>query len=190
MRSLSIRRGVLLFLLLMCVLVPAARAETEGFTYACESGMCFWRRPIVEPPPGWARDDAAGAHFRFNAFARKGEDFTKANAVLYANAVYRKNGAPSLAEQIARDKERILQSDPKSKIGAAKPVQNADAKSLATFTFIPSQQDDSWETVAYDEEGDYYLRFVLSAQTKEAHDKALPDFVAFVRGYSRTPKKR
>src|SRR5687767_11977551 len=121
-------------LLLVCSVVPAARAETEGFTYSCESGMCFWRRPVVAPPPGWVRDEEAGQHFRFNAFARKGEDFTKAAAVLYANAIYRKNGAPSLARQIVADRERILKDDPRAKISESKPVRNADAKTLQTFT--------------------------------------------------------
>ena len=158
------------------IAAPAA-AETEGFTYACPSGMCFWRRPIVGAPPGWARDEEAGQHFRFNAFARNGEDFTKANAVLYANAVYRKNGPASLAGQIAEDRTRILKTDPRAKITQTKSVQHADGKTLATYAFIPSSKDDSWETVAYDEEGDYYLRFVLSAQTKPAHDKALSGFL-------------
>ena len=175
---------------LLCGGLTAAYAETEGFTYACPSGMCFWRRPIVDPPPGWVRDDAAGQELRFNAFARKGQDFMKANAVLYANAQYKKNAPPTLAGQVALDRERIMKGDPKARIVEIQSVQNGDAKRLATYAFIPTGKDDSWETVAYDEEGDYYLRFVLSGQTKEAHDKALADFAAFVRGYRKTPKKR
>ena len=170
------------------VAVPTS-AETEGFTYSCPSGMCFWRRPIVAPPPGWLRDEEAGQHFRFNAFARKGEDFTKTDAVLYANATYRKNAAPSLAAQIAADRTRILKGDPRAKIVETKSLQNGDGKTLRTYAFVPSTKDESWETVAYDEEGDYYLRFVLSAQTKGAHNKALPDLAAFVRGYTKTPKR-
>ena len=180
----------LVTLALACGALPSAHAETEGFTYACSSGMCFWRRPVVDPPPGWVRDDAAGQELRFNAFARQGESFMKADAVLYANADYRKNTAPTLAGRIALDRERIMKGDPRAKIAETKAVRNADGKTLATYAFVPSRRDDSWETVAYDEEGDYYMRFVLSAQTKAAHDKALPDFVAFVRGYSKTPKKR
>lgn len=176
-------------LALVSTIPQPAHAETEGFADACPSGMCFWRRPVVDPPPGWVRDEAAGQEFRFNAFARTGEAFTKADAVLYANAQYRKNAPPTLAGQIALDRARILKGDPRAKIAETKAVQNADGKTLATYAFVPSGRDDSWETVAYDEEGDYYLRFALSAQTREAHDKALPDFIAFVRGYSRTPKK-
>ena len=180
---------VVLALSFACGAPPDAHAETEGFAYNCASGTCFWRRPIVDPPPGWARDEEAGAHFKFNAFSRKGEEFTKADAVLYANALYRRNAAPTLAAQIDFDKQRILKNDPRATISAGKPVRNADGKNLTTIAFVPSRKDDSWETVAYDEEGDYYLRFVLSAQTREAHDKGLADFIAFVRGYSRTPKK-
>ena len=180
---------VVILLLLLCGALTTVRAETEGFAYACESGMCFWRRPIVDPPPGWVRDDEAGAHFKFNAFAKKGEDFAAAPAVLYANAVYRRNAAPTLADQIAADKERILKSSPGSKISEAPSTQNADGKRLATFMFTPEKDDEGWETVAYDEEGDYYLRFVLSSQTKQAHDGARAAFEAFVRGYSKTPGK-
>ena len=176
-------------LLLAWSVIPAARAETEGFTYQCESGLCFWRRPVVEPPPGWVRDEAAGHQYRFNAFARKGEDFAKAAAILYANAIYRKNAEPSLAGQIAADRERILKDDPRAKISESKPVRNADAKTLRTFAFAPGGTGGTWETVAYDEEGEYYIRFVLSALTQAAHDKALADFTAFVRGYTRARKK-
>ena len=176
-------------LLLLCSLLSVAQAETEGFAYPCGASTCFWRRPIVNPPPGWVRDDDAGAHFKFNAFARKGEEFVDADAVLYANAVYRKNAAQNLAQQIAQDKERILKADPRSKIAEAGSTLNADGKRLATFTFTPSQKDDSWETVAYDEEGDYYLRFVLSGRTRQAHDKALDAFAQFVRGYSKESQK-
>lgn len=182
-------RVVLILLVLLCGLLPTAHAETEGFAYACESSTCFWRRPIVDPPPGWVRDDEAGARFRFNAFAKKGEDFVAADAVLYANALYRKNGAPTLPDQIAADKQRILETSPRAKISEAPSRQNADGKRLATFTFVPEKDQDGWETVAYDAEGDYYLRFVLSAQNKQAHDAALPAFTAFVLGYSETPKK-
>jgi len=179
-----------LVLLLLCGISPVAHAETEGFAHACGSSTCFWRRPIVDPPPGWVRDDEAGARFKFNAFAKKGEAFVAADAVLYANAIYRKNAEPTLAGQIAADKERILQSSPRSKISEAPSTQNADAKRLATFMFIPDKDDEGWETVAYDEEGDYYLRFVLSAQNRQALDGALPAFTAFVRGYSKAPRKR
>ena len=180
---------MLLAVLLTCATFSVAWAETEGFAYPCGASTCFWRRPIVNPPPGWVRDEDAGAHFKFNAFARKGEEFVDADAVLYANAVYRKNAAPTLAQQIAQDKERLLKADPRSKIAETRSAQNADGKRLATFSFTPSQKDDSWETVAYDEEGDYYLRFVLSGRTREAHDKALEAFTEFVRGYSKAPRK-
>ena len=179
-----------IILLLLSGIFPAAHAETEGFAYACGSSTCFWRRPIVDPPPGWVRDDEAGAHFKFNAFAKKGEDFVDAGAVLYANAIYRKNAEPTLAAQIAADKKRILKSDPRAKISEAPSRQNADGKRLATFMFVPQKDADGWETVAYDEEGDHYLRFVLSARNKRAHDEALPAFTAFVRGYSKAPAKR
>jgi len=181
---------LLIYLVLVAATLPPARAETEGFAYGCGASTCFWRRPIVDPPPGWVRDEDAGAHLKFNAFARKGEDFTRADAVLYANAVYRRNAEPTLAAQIAADKDRILKNDPRSRIFEAPSTQNADAKRLVTFRFVPSQSDDSWETVAYDEEGDYYLRFVLSARTQQAHDKTLDAFAAFVRGYGKVPKKR
>ena len=172
-----------LVLLLLSGIFSAAHAETEGFVYACGSGTCFWRRPIVDPPPGWVRDEEAGAHFKFNAFAKKGEDFVAAGAVLYANAIYRKNAAPSLAAQIAADKQRILKDSPRSKISEVPASQNGDGKRLATLRFIPEKDSEGWETVAYDEEGDYYLRFVLSAQNRKSHDEALPAFTAFVRGY-------
>ena len=180
---------VAVILLSLCGIYSAAHAETEGFAHPCGSSTCFWRRPIVDPPPGWVRDEEAGARFKFNAFARKGEDFAAAGAVLYANAVYRKNGAPTLADQIGADKARILESSPRSKISEAPSRQNADGKRLKTMMFIPAKDAEGWETVAYDEEGDYYLRFVLSAQSRRAHDGALPAFAAFVRGYSKAPRK-
>lgn len=179
---------LLIAFVLTCSVFPVG-AETEGFAYQCESSTCFWRRPIVDAPPGWVKDEESGAHFKFNAFARKGESFTDSDAVMYAHAVYRKNAAPTLAEHINQHKERHLKANRGSAMPKPQFTRNADGKQLTTLTSTPGKPDGDWETVAFDEEGDYYLVFVLSARTKQAHDKARDDFAALVRGYSKVPKK-
>ena len=180
----------LLALTLICGLLPIAQAETEGFAYQCEGKTCFWRRPIVNPPPGWIKDEESGHEFRFNAFVRKGEIFTKSDAVMYALAIYKKNASPTLAEQMNVNRETHLKEHRDAKVAKGAPVQNADGKRLATITYTPGSPDDDWQTVAYDEEGDYYLLFALTARDKRAHDRWLPALAELVRGYSKEPKKR
>ncbi len=180
---------VLFALLMICNVLPAAHAETEGFTYTCDNSTCFWRRPIVDPPPGWVRDEQSGAHFKFNAFVRKGETFTDSEVVMYALAVSRKDAAPTLAEHINQNRDRHLKANPRSPVGKPTLTRNGDGKQLTTLTLTPGKPTGDWETVAFDEEGDYYLVFALSARTKAAHDKARNDFAAFVRGYRKVAKK-
>jgi len=179
---------LLLVFILTCSVFPVG-AETEGFAYQCESSTCFWRRPIVDPPPGWVRDEESGAHFKFNAFVRKGESFTDADAVMYALAVYKKNAAPTLAEHINQRKERHQKANPTAPISKPQVMRNADGKQLTAIASTPATPKGDWETVAFDEEGDYYLVFALSARSKAAHDKARDALTALVRGYSRNPKK-
>jgi hypothetical protein len=180
----------LIMISLSSTVTPIVHAETEGFAYQCESGLCLWRRPIVDAPPGWIKDEESGARFRFNAFARKGESFTEADASLYALSVYRKNASPTLAQHINAHRAKHLRENPGSKVSAGAVLQNADGKRLATHTFTPGPTDKEWQTAAFDEEGDYYLVFALSARTKQAHERALKDLANLVLGYSKSPKKQ
>ena len=181
---------VLLALTVTCGLLPFAQAETEGFAEPCEGKTCFWRRPIVDPPPGWVRDEESGHYFKFNAFVRKGEVFVDSNAVMYALAIYKKNAAPTLAEHMNVNRQAHLKEHRDAKVADGTPVQNADGKRLATLTYTPGSPEGDWQTVAYDEEGDYYLVFVLTARNKQAHDQTLPALAALLRSYSKDPKKR
>ena len=181
---------VLLALTLICGLLPLAQAETEGFAYQCEGKTCFWRRPIVNPPSGWIRDEESGHHFKFNAFVRKGEVFVDSNAVMYALAIYKKNASPTLAEHMNVNRQAHLKEHRDAKVADGTPVQNADGKRLVTLRYTPGSPEGDWQTVAYDEEGDYYLVFVLTARNKQAHDRTLPALTQLVRGYSKEPKKR
>ena len=67
-------------------------------------------------------------------------------------------------------------------------MSNADGSSLATFTFFP-EQTGSWERVAYGEDGQFYLLFVVSSRTKSGYEGALSDFESAVRSYRREPEK-
>ena len=182
-------RSILAIVLIGGALAPAS-AETEGFAYQCDGALCFWRRPIVDAPAGWVKDEQASHYFKFNAIARQGEVFTEADAVMLVQSIYRRNAAPTLAEHMNESRTKYLDQNRSAKVVAGKPVTNADGKRLETLVYAPAGTEDDWQTIAFDEEGDYYLVFALIARTRAGHDKSLPALVELVRGYSKTPKSR
>jgi hypothetical protein len=164
-----------------------AKAETEGFAYMCETGgICLWRRPIVNPPSGWERDQGSSERYKINAFAPKGLSFSDSPVVIYANALYKTpQKVKDLDEFIEVDKEHFTKGKGEIKISPKGSLLTGDKKSLVVLTFEPiGKSKEQFETIAYGEEGEYFLIFALSARSKEAHDKALPAFVEFLHGYT------
>ncbi len=170
---------------------PVAQAETEGFPRSCETRICSWRRPVVEPPPGWFRDEGASRHYKLNAFAPNGSSFADAPAVMYALAV-EKSSLPekSLAAFLGRG-HPSASGNGGTEVTPKPPLKTGDGQAFAAFRYAPRPgSKEQHETVAYGEEGDYFLVFVVSARTAKDHDAAYPSLVELLRGYTEVRKQR
>jgi hypothetical protein len=170
---------------------PLAQAETEEFTETCDTRICSWRRPIVDPPPGWSRDNGASRHYKMNAFAPNGSSFADAPAVMYALAVD-KSSFPekSLPAFLGRGHPSASGSGG-IEVAPTPRLTTGDGKSFEALRYAPPPgSEGQHETVAYGEEGDYFVVFVISARTAKAHDAAYASFVELLRGYTKVPKRR
>jgi len=172
-----------MYLMLLLALTFGAAGEIERFARPGTSGLdlVWWPRfPLVM---GWVHDDEASWRISSNVLLPRGQTFAQSPVVIYGTAVYKPNGsAKSLSEFIAADQEGFKQRSPDAQIAKLPPERDGDGNSLATFSFTPKAAGD-WEVVAYGEEGEYFLVFVVSARNDTELHKAMPVFRSVIAGY-------
>jgi hypothetical protein len=71
-------------------------------------------------------------------------------------------------------------------VSEGKPVLTRDGMRMPTVTFTP-KVDGNWEHVAYGEDHDHYLVFVLSARSKKAFEGAMKPWQSMVWSFRRGP---
>jgi len=116
-----------------------------------------------------------------------GSDFGTAGAIMYGEATYKselEKGDPkikSLTDLIAHDVADFAK-DRDSTVSEAAPLKNGDGKVLRTVTFFRAK-DQNWERVAYDEEGDFYLMFVVNAKNQKVYLESQAVFESMIGNY-------
>lgn len=171
------------FLALIQPLVVAAGVERVATV--CESGICFHWWPQVKVPAGWAHDNDHSLHYNFNALAPEGRSFADAEAVMYANAIYRPSvpEAKTLQEFIDNDHANFRRDSPDIAIEMAPELRTSDGKTVHSWTLSPKSQG-QWERVAYFEEGEYIMVFVISSRTSTGLQREMSSFEHLVTGYT------
>jgi hypothetical protein len=169
---------------LILLLTLAAQAEIEKVAQLTDTGLCFYWWPKLPKLKGWHQDKDESFYYNANTLAPDGSSFTKAEAIMYANAVYkpREPDIKSLDAFIAEDKKTFLAHDPRLTITEVSGLITGDGTKLRSFTFFP-QTTGNWEEASYDEEGDFYLVFVLSSRSKEGFDKTQDAYRQLVAAY-------
>lgn len=183
------RIAILLFLYVAGFSVPAMAEIEKRAVLKCDTGICLYWWPKLSVPTGWRQDVDASYSISANVLVPEGEDFSGAPAVIYANAIY-KPRVPSEKTRdayIQSDLEKFKQDSPGIQINHLKQQKTADGQALEAYSFSPAGNDGSWEVVAYGEEGEFYLTFVVSAKSQEALSKALPTFNKLVSLYQEKP---
>jgi len=162
----------------------AAQAEVEKIATPCDNGICLYWWPKLPPISGWHQDKDQSFHYRINALAPDGSSFVKAEAVMYAEAIYKPRvpETKSLDALIAGDKQKFLQSDPSLTIAEASEMMTGDGIAMRSFTFFPRSQG-NWEPVTYGEETEYYLIFTLSSRSKEAFERTTTTYRELIARY-------
>jgi hypothetical protein len=167
-----------------------AGAEMEKIAMPTESGIKFMWWPKVDAPKGWHFDQGSSYHFSFNAIAPDGSTFSKAETVMYARADYkpRISETKSLETYISNDMAAFKRSSPTLTASREAPIPGQGELSFRVVSYSPGEgSPGNWERVAYGEDGDYYLAFVISSRTSTGLSGALPAFDAFVAGYRPGP---
>jgi hypothetical protein len=176
--------------LIAAILTLPIHADAEIFKLAVPSdqGMKFYWWPVLPPISGWQHDEGASRAHSVNALVPTGQSFSSAPAVIYARALY-KPRAPqtkSLDQLISDDRAEFEARVQGVKIEELPSLHDGDGKPIRCLSFNPPGKG-NWESVAYSEEGDYYLLFTVSAQTKEALQDARPAFEKLVSQYTERP---
>jgi hypothetical protein len=156
----------------------------ERIATPCRTGICFNWWPKLAVPAGWQHDRDHSLHYNFNALAPDGKSFADAEAVMYANAVYRPRVPESktLEQFIRHDHENFTKSNPGLKIASATALKTADGKTARSWSLSP-QGAGQWEQVAYLEQGEYYIVFVVSSRTQAGLRASMPAFEQLISGY-------
>lgn len=162
----------------------AARAEIEQVQSPCKQGVCTHRWPKVRVPAGWAHNRNFSQAYHFNAMAPEDESFRDAATVMYANAVNRAQqpAAPTLDDYIRRDHQSLRDETPDLQIQPDAALPTADGKRARSWRTQPLTAG-QWERMAYLEEADHYIVFVISSRNEVELKQHMAAFEALVASY-------
>jgi hypothetical protein len=182
MRQLAL--AILLFLSLPAI------AAIEKTATTTESGIRLMWWPKVAPPPGWHFDQGSSQYFSFRAIAPDGSTFSKAETVMYARADYKPRipETKSLDSYIANDTAGFKSASPGLVVSQEHSIHGKGHMEFRVVSYSPREASEgNWERVAYGEDGDYYLTFVISSRTKSGLMHSQLAFNTFVAGYEPGP---
>jgi len=159
-------------------------ADMEKIANVCDQKICFYWWPKLPVIDGWHHDHENSLHYNFNALAPNGKSFSDAETVIYANAIYRPRvpDDKTLASFIEGDLQKFRNDDPGLKVVEDSQVKTGDGKIVRMFRFVPSKQG-QWERVAYFEEGDYYVDFVVSSRSESGLSKSARAYEQLISKY-------
>jgi hypothetical protein len=173
----------------IAILLPRpTHAEIERVAAPSPGGISLAWWPKVNPPRGWRHEREHSLAHGINALSREGSSFSEAESVMYAKAVY-KPRAPllkSVDDLIAKDKKEFLAREPSLSIREGDPLTSEEGKVFRVLSFTPRGKG-NWERVAYGEEGEFYLVFVLSSRNQRGYKASSDDFERLVREYKEKP---
>lgn len=175
------------WLWLPILLAPSyCHGEIEKIAIPSQRGMDLFWWPKVNPPSGFFNDEAASRQTAVKMFVPNGFTFSNAETVIYAKATFKQRipDVKSLQALIDKDLAEFKGRDPNLMVTPGPAMKDGDSKQMMVFSFVPSGQG-NWETVAYSDEGEFYLLFTISSRSKHGHNACLPLFKAMIEGYRR-----
>jgi hypothetical protein len=169
---------------MILIVAPPANARIEKTAIPCKTGLCLYWWPSLGTVKGWHHDQETSIKNAINAEVPDGFTFSNAESVIYAKAIYkpRQPETKSLEMLIKDDKATFLAEDSTIEISKVEPLRTADGRTLESYTYFPREKG-NWEEVSYGEEGDFYLVFAVSSQTKAGFEKALETYKEFIGEY-------
>jgi hypothetical protein len=172
----------------MLLTTSLVSAEVENIATPDPECNCirFWHRPKVVAPTGWTIDDEAGTYHQIAALAPGNASFDDSQVVMYARAIRKSDQHKNLRSfvQAAADTQR--KANATNKIINRGTLKRSDKTEfvLVEVTPKPSQQA-NFDYIAYGEEGEFWIAYVLSAQDLKTREKYAQTFRSFVTSQSR-----
>lgn len=165
-----------------------ASAEVEKIATTCKQQICFHWWPKVPAIKDWHHDRENSLHYNFNALAPIGKTFSNAETVMYANAVYKPRVPENktLGAFIDGDLQKFRSDNPDLNVTEESPLKTGDGKTVRQFRLIPSLQG-QWKRVAYIEEGDYYVDFVISSRSEKGLSDSSAAYEMLITSYKEKP---
>jgi hypothetical protein len=175
------------------IYAPATAKILKMAIPGCQTNqICFYWWPQLTTISGWHTDE--NANYRngengVNTLVPDGFTFASADAVIYAEAIYKPRyehdnpGSKTLDAFIADD-SATFSARHKDEIAIAKadPLSTGDGQILRSMTYF-QQKNKNWERVSYGEEGDYYILFVISARSLSSYQVAQSTYEHLIETY-------
>jgi hypothetical protein len=137
---------------------------------------------ILAAPEGWLLDDVSGRKEGLPAvFYKRGDSWSRAKVVMYANPV-RKSSGETASSIIAADVRRFHARNPGISVEDGAPVTVAGNRKLPVKVFRGTKAGDT-EVVAYADESSCVVMIVLSG-TPDGVSTAHASFAALLRSYT------
>lgn len=170
-------------LMLVCFIASAGMVKT---VVPSSSGLRFMWWPKVSSPNGWHFDQGSSYYYAFNAMAPDGSTFSKAETVMYAKADYKPRlpGIKTLQAFISNDMVFFRQDEPTIVIAREQPLRTTHGQIFQIILYHPPHgSSGNWERVAYGEDGEYYLTFVVSSRSSQGLKASTPAFMSLLSSY-------
>ena len=173
--------------LALAVALPA-QAGLEPVLGNCGATSCLWHEPTVRAPAGWEFKEVASTRYHARAFAPAGSNFANAPAVMYAKAIPKQGQPATLAAFMAQDIASYRAKDAGLQVKTGLSYADGDGRLLPAVQLVPAAGSGvQRETIAYGEEGAFYLVFDLSASGVLEHDVAMSAFKQMLATYHAGP---
>lgn len=139
---------------------------------------------LINAPAGWILDnESAASQGIYAVFYPKGSSWSKAPAVMYANAANKTTGGiTNVQKLIDLDVAKFKKKNPKIVITEGQPLKTADGK-IAQVRLFRGDQWGNHEAVAYIDEPTIVAILVLTSRSQTAFKESLPAFEKLVASY-------
>lgn len=177
---------------IFCVLfVTSANAEIHKEHRICDDSgkLCFYWWPKLPEIEGWEQDISNSYQYSSNTQAPLGLNFSNAETVIYAKAVYklRVPEFKNLGQFIDGDKASFNKKEQRLLISEQGKLITGSGIELFHYSFYPINNG-NWEHVCYGEEKDsdgneYYITFVISSRSEEGLKLNFAKYEEFIKNY-------
>ncbi len=173
-------RTMILSVMASCMLFANAQAQEERSILVNQQGSAY----AVTAPDGWlANKDVAGEMGLGAAFHLEGTVWETTGAFIFVNTTSLVGSGDNIYDLMSYDIDMYKISSPGIQINDGGGITVNRGKGNATVMHMINAKANTYEAVAYIDEGDVVPFFVFSASSQAEFDKYMPAFKGLVESY-------